>query len=131
MLRLRLPQCGVSSSGNHAYAYAAWEEPAAFGANWSELVTHSHEVSEWFNDPYITNIVPNWTSPLGKQYGCTSVLEVGDPVAGHAFTVTNNGATRHYQDETFFSWFTRAKPSIGINGKYTYLNTFTSYSASC
>ena len=87
----------------------------------------SHEVSEWMNDPFGSNVVPAWTSPLAPQYGCSNVLEVGDPLVGVAFDV--NGY--HPQDEAFLSWFARQSPSIGIDGRYSYLGTFTSPSPSC
>ena len=35
------------------------------------------------------------------------------------------------QDEAFFSWFARQKPSIGIKGRYSYLGTFTGLSKVC
>jgi hypothetical protein len=87
----------------------------------------SHEVSEWMSDPFGDNIVPAWQSPLAPQYGCSNVLEVGDPLVGVAFNV--NGY--HPQDEAFLSWFARQTPSIGLLGRYSYLGTFTSPSPSC
>jgi hypothetical protein len=87
----------------------------------------SHEVSEWMNDPFVSNVVPTWQSPIAPQYGCSNVLEVGDPLVGVSFVV--NGY--HPQDEAFLSWFARQSPSIGIDGRYSYLGTFTSPSPSC
>jgi hypothetical protein len=87
----------------------------------------SHEVSEWMSDPFGDNIVPAWQSPIAPQYGCSNVLEVGDPLVGVAFNV--NGY--HPQDEAFLSWFARQTPSIGILGRYSYLGTFTAPSPSC
>ena len=115
----------TTASGDHTYAYAAWQEPASFGANWSELVTHSHEVAEWYNDPYGANEVPQWST---RTADCSTQLEVGDPVTGHAFTAVAAGVRRHYQDAVFLSYFTRTIPSIGINGRYTYLGTYTTFS---
>jgi hypothetical protein len=87
----------------------------------------SHEVSEWMSDPFGSNVVPAWQSPLAPQYGCNNALEVGDPLVGVAFEV--NGY--HPQDEAFLSWFARQSPSIGFDGRYTYLGTFGSSSPSC
>jgi len=87
----------------------------------------SHEVAEWYNDPYTNNQVPSWSVPSAPQYGCSNVLETGDPLVGTSFGV--NGY--HLQDEAFFSWFARKSPSIGINGRYTYLGTFTTFSPAC
>jgi hypothetical protein len=87
----------------------------------------SHEVAEWMNDPFVSNVVPAWKSPLAPQYGCSNLLEVGDPLVGVEFTV--NGY--HPQDEAFLSWFARQQPSIGYHGLYTYLGTFTSPAPTC
>jgi hypothetical protein len=84
----------------------------------------SHEVSEWLDDPFIGNTVPKWESPQpfsAAFYGCSPLLETGDAVLKAAFEV--NGY--QLQDEAFLSWFARQEPSIGINGQYTYLGTFT------
>jgi hypothetical protein len=90
----------------------------------------SHEVSEWLHDPFISNTVPAWRSPRSLPsafYGCSSLLETGDPVVDVAFDMNR------YQlsDEAFFSWFAHQTPSIGINGQYTYLGTFTEPSPHC
>jgi hypothetical protein len=90
----------------------------------------SHEVSEWLADPFASNIVPAWQSPLPLAnlfYGCQRFLETGDPVVDAGFDV--NGY--QLQDEAFLSWFAHLSPSIGINGQYTYLGTFDSPSPSC
>ncbi|MEO6892357.1 MAG: hypothetical protein ABI456_21840 [Ktedonobacteraceae bacterium] len=98
-----------------------------FGEDVSAL---SHELAEWLNDPFTNNTVPNWISPIAQQYGCNNFLEVGDPLVGVVFTVTGFSSS-HLQDEAFFSWFARQSPSIAINGKYTYLGTFTHLSKVC
>jgi hypothetical protein len=90
----------------------------------------SHEISEWLHDPFISNTVPSWQSPLpisSALYGCTSLLETGDPLADATFTM--NGY--QLQDEAFLSWFAHQEPSIGIKGQYTYLGTFTQPSPLC
>jgi hypothetical protein len=73
----------------------------------------SHEVSEWLNDPYYNNYVPRWVSPESGQCGGNE-LEVGDPVTN--YTVNVGGFA--LQDESFYSWFSRQNPSVGINGWY-------------
>jgi hypothetical protein len=90
----------------------------------------SHEVSEWLADPFIDNDVPAWQSPLplaSFAYGCTSLLETGDPLVDVAFQM--NGY--QLQDEAFLSWFAHQTPSIGIKGQYTYLGTFGEPSPLC
>lgn len=90
----------------------------------------SHEVAEWLHDPFLTNVVPTWQSPLPLAslfYGCSSFLETGDRLADVGFQV--NGY--QLQDEAFLSWFAKQPTSIGINGQYTYLGTFTQPSPVC
>jgi hypothetical protein len=50
----------------------------------------SHEVSEWLDDPYLNNAVQPWKTPTAPQYGCTGVLEVGDPVVGIWYGLDGN-----------------------------------------
>jgi hypothetical protein len=90
----------------------------------------SHEVSEWMHDPFLSNTVPTWISPLplaSLVYGCQSLLETGDPMADVAFDV--NG----YQlsDEAFLSWFAHQTPSPGIDGQYSYTGAVTGPSPLC
>jgi hypothetical protein len=87
----------------------------------------SHELSEWMNDPFGSNVVPTWESVLAPQYGCSNLLETGDPLVGIAFDV--NGY--HPQDEAFLSWFAHQAPSIGYGGRYSFLGSFTSPSTLC
>jgi hypothetical protein len=72
-----------------------------------------------------------WSVPSEPQYGCSDVLEAGDPLVGTEFNVSLNGRTYHPQDEAFLPWFSRTSPSTSLNGLYTYLGTFTTYSPSC
>ncbi|HET9921025.1 MAG TPA: hypothetical protein VFQ30_14335 [Ktedonobacteraceae bacterium] len=120
-----------TSQGNQTYAWGSYISPGLFSAGVQDIDGLSHEVAEWMNDPYVNNTVPNWSVPSEPQYGCSSVLEVGDPLVGTAFKVKIGTTTYHPQDIAFFSWFARQSPSIGINGRYTYLGTFTTYSPSC
>ena len=78
----------------------------------------SHEVSEWLNDPFYTNVVPSWVQP-GETACGGGDLEVGDPVTNYSFVV--NGYT--LQDIVGYSWFSRLVPSTGIDpltGKPSY-----------
>lgn len=110
------------------YAFAAYSDPGIFGTlPIEDIHAMSHEVSEWYNDPFVDNVTPSWSVPSQPQYGCSNFLEVGDPVVGVAFNV--NGY--HPEDEVFFSWFAKQVPSIGIRGQYTYLGTFTAPMPTC
>jgi hypothetical protein len=85
----------------------------------------SHEVSEWLDDPYVNNAVQPWLTPTAPQYGCTGVLETGDPVVGPWFPYNGNNAAAptgttyygqyHPEDEVFAQWFGRGgvEPVLG------------------
>jgi hypothetical protein len=99
----------------------------------------SHEVSEWLDDPYVNNAVQPWLTPTAPQYGCTGVLETGDPVVGVWFPLNGNneGATDGYnyygqyhpEDEVYAQWFGRGgiEPVLGsaYNGNLTFMGPLT------
>lgn len=111
----------------NTYMVAAYSDLGIFSQPIADIHALSHELSEWLNDPFINNTVPNWTVPSESQYGCSSSLETGDPLVGVAFDV--NGY--HPQDEAFLPWFARQAPSPSYQGRYTYLGTFNTFSPSC
>ena len=122
---------GYHSATNsmQTYIWTTNSDAGILGGFGQDVSAFSHELSEWMNDPFVSNAVPSWSVPSQPQYGCSSVLEVGDPLVGVLFSVP--GSSLHLQDEAFFSWFARQKPSIAINHLYTYLGTFTTYSPPC
>ncbi len=117
------------SGGVQTYAWASNNDGGVFppADHIADINALSHEIAEWYNDPYANNTVPSWTVPSEPQYGCSSLLEVGDPLVGKAFYL--NGY--HPQDVAFFSWFARQSPSTGWAKHYTYLGIFKTYSPSC
>jgi hypothetical protein len=92
----------------------------------------SHEVQEWYDDPFVNNEVNPWLTPTAPQYGCTTDLETGDPVVGYGFKIPmSNGITYHPEDEVHYSWFARESPSRAAQGYYTYLNNFADVASGC
>lgn len=92
----------------------------------------AHEVGEWMDDPSGTNPTPKWGHVGQVPNGCQANLEVGDPLTGTNLAITAaNGITYHPQELTFFSWFYRQKPSIGVNGYYSLADSFTAPSKPC
>jgi hypothetical protein len=92
----------------------------------------SHEVQEWYDDPFVNNEVNPWLTPTAPQYGCTADLETGDPVVGYGFKIPmSNGITYHPEDEVHYSWFARESPSRAEQGYYTYLNNFADVASGC
>jgi hypothetical protein len=91
----------------------------------------SHEVGEWMDDPMGANPTPSWGNTGQVGIECQANLEVGDPLTGTNFPVPLNGFTYHLQELAFFSWFYGQVPSIGVNGAYSFNDTFTSYAPTC
>jgi hypothetical protein len=122
----------------HTYMFAAYSEPGIFRANAGDAISYiqdihalSHEVQEWYNDPFVNNRVNPWLTPTAPQYGCSAYLEVGDPVVGYGFEVSLNGRVYHPEDEVHFSWFARETPSRAEEGYFTYLNNFAHQAQGC
>jgi hypothetical protein len=126
----------TAGNGNQQVQTGIWASysdpyPIAEGPNIDQNTDIlSHEVAEWLHDPFNTDTVPAWQSPLPIAsffYGCNSFLETGDPLVDIGFQ--QNGY--QLQDEAFLSWFAHDVPSIGIKGQYSYLGTFTEPSPLC
>jgi hypothetical protein len=124
------------------YIYSAFITPRSFshfdepGRGIGDIHALSHEVSEFYDDPFINNIVNPWLTPTAPQYGCTNILETGDPVVGYWFPLPGNlqpGANGvwHPEDEVYFSWFARQTPSIALGARYTYMGTFAGPATGC
>jgi hypothetical protein len=120
----------TDTAGLQTYIWSTEADPKVEGGFGEDVSALSHELLEWFNDPFTNNTVPNWISPIAPQYGCNNLLEVGDPLVGVVFTVSGFSSD-HLQDIALFSWFARKSVSISINGLYTYLGTFKSLSKTC
>ena len=126
------PGHGNGDQPVQTYAWASWVQPGLYsrpagGTDWALQDIHalSHEVSEWANDPFVNNTVEPWLTPTAPQYGCTGVLETGDPVVAIGFamgtntfeqgpnpngTVSADGAY-HPEDEAYLPWFMRTAPN--------------------
>ena len=126
---------GAKSNGNavvQTFAWASYLSPGIYarpdgGVNWALQDIHaiSHEIAEWGDDPFVNNLVEPWLTPTAPQYGCTNILETGDPVVDIGFAMgTNtfrqgpnpNGSQSadgyyHPEDEVFLPWFMRTAPN--------------------
>lgn len=100
----------------------------------SDIHALSHEIAEWLDDPFTNNAVQPWKVASAPQYGCTSVLEVGDPVVGIWFGMNGNTDTNAYgqwhpEDEVFAQWFGRGgiEPVLGPSwdGRMTFMGPMT------
>jgi hypothetical protein len=86
-----------------------------------------HELSEWANDPFVSNTVQPYAFPYPAStiYGpCGNYLESGDPlvltsdsIPGNTYFQTGINApyadgSFHIQDEAFIPWFARESPNV-------------------
>src|SRR5439155_3849436 len=76
-----------NQAGLQTYIWTTEADPGVQGGFGEDVSALSHEMLEWFNDPFTNNIVPNWISPIAPQYGCSYILEVGDLLVGVVFMV--------------------------------------------
>jgi hypothetical protein len=142
------------------FVWASWVQPGFYarangGTDWALQDIHSlgHEIAEWADDPFVNNTVEPWLTPTAPQYGCTALLETGDPVVGIGFAIGTNTYQQgpnpngtqsadgfyHPEDEALLPWFLRTAPSLGSEptqspsanvGRYTLmgsLNAFPSF----
>ena len=105
------------------YIYTSLPTAGLF-TGFADVAVLSHEVAEWMDDPFGTNLVRYWSTVQHPGYCFSDLLEVGDPIEyfpNASFPVTLNGKTYHMQDLAFFSWLTGQEPSIAVGGRYSYL----------
>jgi hypothetical protein len=154
----------ANSNGNavvQTFAWASWVQPGFYarpagGTDWALQDIHalSHEIAEWADDPFVNNTVEPWVTPTAPQYGCTGVLETGDPVVGIGFAMGTNTFEQgpnpngtqsadgyyHPEDEALLPWFMRLPSNntgseanqSGKGGRYTFmgdLNPFPGFRA--
>ncbi|HKF20005.1 MAG TPA: hypothetical protein VKE93_00475 [Candidatus Angelobacter sp.] len=89
--------------------WASWLDAGILSGNVADVTPLSHEISEWMNNPFDSNLVPAWQS-LGSPGVCQNSLETADPVAAlpnAGYPVTIDGITFHPQTQVLLPWFTR------------------------
>lgn len=129
------------------FIFSAYSTEGLFTTDYiADIHALSHEVAEWADDPFVNNWVNPWLTPTAPQYGCTGILETGDPVVGIGFkigvnpfdTQTNSFADGkwHPEDEVFLSWFARESPNLTAEptqkkskniGRYTLMGDLNPY----
>jgi hypothetical protein len=136
----------TNGGGNNevqTFIYAAYTSPNTYSGfspttlptrGLSDIHALSHEVAEWLDDPFVNNAVQPWLTPTAPQYGCTGVLETGDPVVGVWFPLAGNpdadaNHVWHPEDEVFADWFARnGTGPLGLgswDGRYTFMGPRT------
>lgn len=128
-------QANAKSQGKasvQTYSWASYISPGIYarpngGSFWALQDIHaiSHEIAEWADDPFVNNWVEPWLTPTAPQYGCTDILETGDPVVGIGFAMGTNTFRQgpnpnntqsadgfyHPEDEVYLPWFMRTAPN--------------------
>jgi hypothetical protein len=149
----------TNTNGNavvQTFAWASYVQPGLYsrpngGTDWALQDIHalSHEISEWADDPFVNNWVEPWLTPTAPQYGCTNILETGDPVVGIGFAMGTNTFEQgpnpngtqsadgyyHPEDEVFLPWFMRTPASSagsepvqsGTGGRYTFMGSLNPF----
>jgi hypothetical protein len=130
---------GQGNGKVQTYAFSAYSTPGTFGSYYiRDIHALSHEIAEWGDDPFVNNYVNPWLTPTAPQYGCTDVLETGDPVVGIGFVLPGNPYDAegywHPEDEVFLPWFARENPNTtaqpvqgGTTGRYTFMGNLNPY----
>ena len=150
------PQNGKGNEPVQTYGWASYTSPGFFarpngGRDWALQDIHalSHEISEWADDPFINNYVQPWLTPTAPQYGCSNLMETGDPVVAIGFAMGTNSYNQgqnpngtqsadgfyHPEDEVFLPWFMRLPSSStgseenqsGTGGRYTLMGDLNPY----
>ena len=116
---------GHNSLSIQTFAYATWLDSGIFrDPEIADVLPLSHEISEWMNDPFVSNAAPGWLSPDGQ--GCQDHITTGDPVEvlpHPSFEVALNGFTYHPQTQALLQWFTRETPSSALDHAYSFPDT--------
>jgi hypothetical protein len=148
---------GSGNQGVQTWAYAAYAQPGTWatssvpaspdgadGYYIQDIHAIGHEIAEWGDDPFVNNTINPWLTPTAPQYGCTTVMETGDPVVGIGALVGSNpyfqtaGANAdgywHPEDEVFLPWFAREMPNTtseqlqnAATGRYTFFGALNPY----
>jgi hypothetical protein len=147
---------GTGSQPVQTYVFSAWSTPGSFAgflADYSDpnrqapnptrgiadIHSLTHELTEFLDDPFVNNVVQPWRAATAPQYGCSDLLETGDPVVGVWFPYDGNTAQAppgttyygqyHPEDEAFAQWFGRGgiEPVLGPSwdGRLTFMGPRT------
>lgn len=103
------------------FIWASWVDQGILGTSLADVTPMSHEISEWMNNPFGSNVVPTWQVP--NSTSCQSNLETGDPLAtmpNAGYPVLIDGFTYHPQSQVMMQWFQRGSASDAIDGAFSF-----------
>jgi len=122
-------QGGVTPQPRWVTIFSSYISPGLFGGGFQDVTGMSHEISESFNDPFLSNATPSWQFPNQPPTSkvCQGNLETGDPLevlsnATVAITLTEGTKTLtfHPQTEALLQWFEMGATSNAVNGAFSY-----------
>ena len=113
----------AAGGGTQVYAAATYNDAGLFPVPIEDIATWTAMIGGVFNDPFGNNAVPLWGHVGQDLKGCQGNLEVGDPLTGTSFQITDGTFTYNPQDLAFFSWFYRSA-AIGTGGLASFSGTF-------
>jgi hypothetical protein len=110
----------------------------------STIEVLGHEIAEWADDPFATNVVNHWYSPLPPQDGCSDLMETGDAVDTIKYSLPGNtfdtgpyaDGRWHLQDINFLPFFSRESPNLTSQatqspsariGRYSFMGDLNPY----
>ena len=123
------------SKGNavvQTFAWTSYFSPGLYarpdgGFFWNaqDIFAITHEIAEWADDPFVSNLVEPWQTPTAPEFGCLGIMEDSDPIDPLGFAIgTNpflqgpnpNGSQSadgyyHSEDFVFLPWFMRTAPN--------------------
>lgn len=103
------------------FIWASWVDQGILGTSLADVTPMSHEISEWMNNPFGSNVVPTWQVPNSNS--CQSNLETGDPLAtmpNAGYPVLIDGFTYHPQSQVMMQWFQRGSASDAFDGAFSF-----------
>lgn len=103
------------------FIWATWVDQGLLGPTLADVTPMSHEISEWMNNPFGTNLVPAWQVP--NTGGCQNNLETADPLAlmpNAGYPVLIDGFTYHPQSQVMMQWFQRGAASDAFEGAFSF-----------
>ncbi len=117
------------------FMWASWVDQGILGTNLADVTPMSHEISEWMNNPFGTNLVPAWQVP-NVPGGCQNNLETADPLASlpnAGYSVPIDGFVFHPQNQVMMQWFQRQSTSDAMDGAFSFpdQNLVTTPSQAC
>ena len=149
------PPNGNGNQPVQTFAWASYVLPGFFaplnGSDWAlhDISIVTHEIAEWADDPF-TNYVEPWSAVTAPSYGCSNLLEIGDPVVNIGFAMGTNiyfqgpnpdgsqtaDGYYHPQDVTSLPWFMRLAPNYNSEptqspstniGRYTFMGDLNQF----